>query len=315
VCVTHMDGPLLDGPPPHGDPPARPSFGGPLAYAMALVILVVLTVGDSVLGVVLFDLFDERLALFVNQGTALVYIVTSLLILAALRLSAPAKARAPTAAELHAAGLDAAGRQRVPWYVLVSIGCLNGSGNFGQAVSQPHTPGLVQTLLQLLGIPLVLALAWLMLRRRPSLVAVVGAALIVGGTAISSLRGVIAPEHDAGSGGPVVVYSYSILLPPPSASLHLRRCTRSRSSARMRSCIRWSCSLGRSHPSSSSAGCSIRCRRCRSWAASASQTSAASCATASCAPSARVAAAARGTRSSSGATVASTSRATTAGCG
>eukprot|EP00966_Prymnesium_polylepis_P196362 4550735-Prymnesium_polylepis.1 len=76
-----------------------PAFGGPLGYWGALALLVALTVADSVLAIVLFDLFDERLALFVNQGTALVYIVASFSILAYMRYTqAPAAAAAAIAA-------------------------------------------------------------------------------------------------------------------------------------------------------------------------------------------------------------------------
>ena len=212
-------------------PASTSAFGGPLAYWAALTLLVALTVGDSVLAVVLFDLYDERLALFVNQGTAFVYICASFAILAGMRASSRSKTTPSVNTsqavldadgnltgpliEVHNRALPAqSARRTAPWQALVLIGVLNGSANFCQAIAQPHTPGLVQTLLQLLGIPLVLFLAWLLLRRRPSLVAVAGALLIVGGTAVSSLRTVIEPDDDSGSGsdGPIVVYSYSILL-------------------------------------------------------------------------------------------------------
>ena len=92
---------------------------------------------------------------------------------------------------------DSASLRRAPWYILVAIGFLNGSANFFMAISLPHTPGLTQTLLNLLGVPLVLILTWLFLRRRPSLVAAIGAALIVAGTASSSLRSVWASSSTA----------------------------------------------------------------------------------------------------------------------
>ena len=51
-----------------------------------------------------------------------------------------------------------ASARSAPWYVLVGIGLFNGAGNFCMALAQPHTSGLTQTLLNLLGIPLVLLL-------------------------------------------------------------------------------------------------------------------------------------------------------------
>lgn len=50
------------------------------------------------------------------------------------------------------------------------------------AIAQPHTAGLTQSLLALLGIPLVLLISFLFLRKKPSWVAVAGAALIIAGT-------------------------------------------------------------------------------------------------------------------------------------
>lgn len=95
-----------------------------------------------------------------------------------------------------------------PWYTLVAIGLMNGSGNFFMAISQPHTPGLSQTLLMLLGIPLVLTLSWLFLAKRPSRIAALGAALIVGGTATSSLRNVV--DNGSSTPAPIVVYGWAI---------------------------------------------------------------------------------------------------------
>ena len=62
------------------------------------------------------------------------------------------------------------------------------------AVAQPHTPGLSQTLLLLLGVPLVLLISWAALGKRPSTVAALAAALIIAGTACSGLRGVLQPS-------------------------------------------------------------------------------------------------------------------------
>ena len=193
-----------------------------------LGLLVALTVGDSVLGVILFDLFDERLSLFVNQGTAFVYIVTSVIALAVMRyVSAPVQLVDSSLPMIDVEGnligpLSEAlkDKRHAPWYFLVTIGLLNGSANFFQAISQPHTPGLSQTLLPLLGIPLVLSLVWIFLGRRPSLAASLGAVLIVGGGFVSALRSILNPSDsgsgeagsDSGDAGPIVVYVWAIAL-------------------------------------------------------------------------------------------------------
>jgi drug/metabolite transporter (DMT)-like permease len=130
----------------------------------------------------------QEFSLFLNQGTALVYIVWSVVLLLVRREPFTGGTRLP---------------------ILVAIGLLNGSGNFFTAISQPHTPGLSQTLLGLLNIPLVLLLAWLFLGRKPSIVAVLSAALIVGGTAFSSLRTVLLSSGDA---QPIVVFGWAITL-------------------------------------------------------------------------------------------------------
>uniref|UniRef100_A0A7S3C3Z2 EamA domain-containing protein n=1 Tax=Haptolina ericina TaxID=156174 RepID=A0A7S3C3Z2_9EUKA len=198
--------------------PVQPSASR-RSTVLAISLLVALTVGDSVLAVILFDLFDERLSLFVNQGTALVYIVVSLIALVAMRNAALLPARVVDSSQPV---IDAEGNlvgalrpeRKVPWYYLVVIGLLNGSANFLQAISQPHTPGLSQTLLPLLGIPLVLVLVWLLFHRRPSLAGALGAALIIGGGAVSALRTVLATStSDSGSGdSPIVVYGWAIAL-------------------------------------------------------------------------------------------------------
>ena len=159
----------------------------PIRLSLSLLLLVLLTVGDGVLVCILFDLWGERFALFINEGTALVYIVWSTLLLLSLRQNFRGGA----------------------WYILVAIGLMNGSANFCTAISQPHTPGLSQTLLSLLVIPLVLLLAFLFLQRRPSPIAAFGAFLIIGGTAASALRGVL--DHST-SPSPIKAYGWAISL-------------------------------------------------------------------------------------------------------
>ena len=175
---------LLDSPSSSTSTPTKSHF----RLSLSLILLVLLTVGDGVLVCILFDLWGERFALFINQGTALVYIVWSTLLLLSLRQNF---------------------RGGAPWCILVAIGLMNGSANFCTAISQPHTPGLSQTLLSLLVIPLVLLLAWLFLQRRPSPIAAFGAFLIIGGTAASALRGVL--DHST-SPSPIKAYGWAISL-------------------------------------------------------------------------------------------------------
>lgn len=198
--------------------------GGAQAFATARVYwatlgaLVLLTVADNVLVNILFDMFTERYSQFVNQGTAFVYCIWSGAILLWRRCArARERARRRAQSEELAAlmpqsalgkGAAAAGaRSYTPWYILVAIGLLNGSGNFFMAIGQPHTPGLTQTLLSQLNIPLVMLLSAVLLRKRASNMAVLGAVLIVGGSCASALRAVFDDGH---GNAPIVVYWFSV---------------------------------------------------------------------------------------------------------
>jgi len=77
------------------------------------------------------------------------------------------------------------------------------------AIAQPHTPGLTQTVMSLLALPLVIAFSWCALGKRPSIVASVAAVLIVGGAMASSLRKVLGPIRHR---EPVVVYTWAICI-------------------------------------------------------------------------------------------------------
>ena len=140
----------------------------------------------------MFDMFTERYAIFLNQATAFVYIVVASVLLLGRRFF-----------------LDASHGDRPPWLALIAIGLFNGTGNTAQALGLPHTPGLTQSLLNLLNLPLVLLLAWAFLRKRPSAVASIGAALIVAGAACSALRSLWQSDSAA---EPVEPLWYAIVL-------------------------------------------------------------------------------------------------------
>jgi len=197
------DLPLLGSGPVHS---LYRGFGGPAGFWSMLVLLVLLQTADGCLCVLLFDIWGERYSIFINQGGAFVYITWSLVALGVIARQTQSQARErPQETEVD----KASDRQRpAPWWLLVGIGLMNGSANFCMAVSQPHTPGLSQTLLLLLGVPLVLALSWIALGRRPSKTAAVAAVLIVAGSAFSGMRTVLQPGDDQ----PVTVYAWAILL-------------------------------------------------------------------------------------------------------
>jgi drug/metabolite transporter (DMT)-like permease len=219
-------------------PTEKPVEGGFAPPVVVLAILVLLTVSDGILQFVLFDKYPDTYALFLNQGTAFVYILVSSSLLVARRIGRKqCNHTLPTP----------------PWYVLVAIGMFNGLANFCQvrvcarvasdssgtlgrghsrlrlqAIGNPHTASLTQSLLNLLGVPLVLALSFVFLRKRPSWCAMAGAALIVLGCGFSALRALVGADSPsptssptaastmvptaAPSQGPNPVYWYSTLI-------------------------------------------------------------------------------------------------------
>lgn len=172
-------------------------------YVAMLVIFVLLTVADGVLNILLFDVFGESYSQFLNQGTAAVYgILSAAILMSRAVLPGADRGEATTRPFLESALRSTTAV--APWYVLVAIGLFNGTGNFLQAISQPHTSGLTQSVLSQLGIPLVLLLSYLLLQRSVSPAAALGAASIVLGTAASALA-------SQGS-GPVETFWYASLL-------------------------------------------------------------------------------------------------------
>jgi drug/metabolite transporter (DMT)-like permease len=155
-------------------------------YSMMLGALIVLTVADTVLCSVNLYYYTDVYAQFFNQGTGFVYILVSIPIVL-FRRRRQQQLDAAQQGQLQQGLLNQPLRKPgPPLWVLVAIGALNGTGNFFNAIGSPHTRADTQALLQLVGIPIVLGLSWLMLGKRPSLVASVGALLIVAGTAVSA---------------------------------------------------------------------------------------------------------------------------------
>jgi len=144
-----------------------------------LATLIFLTVADGVLVVVLFDKYGDRYSQYINQGTAAVYCVVSM----SMILGRKFLLKRHVEENVSDAKSDDA-----PAWVLIFIGILNGSANFFMATSQPHTPGLTQSLLNQLTIPIVLVLSAIFLKKRSSLTGLFAATLIVIGTAVSAFR-------------------------------------------------------------------------------------------------------------------------------
>jgi drug/metabolite transporter (DMT)-like permease len=201
-----------------------------------LGILIVLTVLDTVLVAVVFYYYTDTYANFINQAGGFIYAFVS----TGHRYMLVRSTRASSdGGQLDVDLLKEEGNERakhsnpVPWYILVAIGFLNGTGNFFLSVGQVHVRGETQSIMALIGVPLVMFLSWVCLRKTPSLIAIGAAALIVAATLISSLPSMLHPEDDG-----VVEYWYSALLflvgcvfqaaekvttpppPPPLPSLH-----------------------------------------------------------------------------------------------
>ena len=94
-------------------------------------------------------------------------------------------------------------RKTPPWWVLAVIGCMNGSGNFFQAIGQTHTPGETQAGLNLIGIPLVMTLSYVFLKKR-SVRPAAPAAIIFLGSVVTALPDIMGSD----SGSTVVTYWY-----------------------------------------------------------------------------------------------------------
>ena len=87
------------------------------------------------------------------------------------------------------------------------------------AIAQPHTPGLTQTLLNLLGIPLVLLLSSLFLNKVSTTKEWCGAGLIVIGTCVSGLRTLLESDHvPSVTNHTTSTPSSSLLSPSPSSA-------------------------------------------------------------------------------------------------
>lgn len=167
-------------------------------YAVMLMTLVVLTVADTVLCTVNLYYYTEVYAQFFNQGTGIVYILVSIPIVVIRRRWQ--KEREGRQGQLQGLLNQPAPKPGPPLWILICIGALNGTGNFFNAVGSPGTRADTQSLLQLVGIPIVLALSWLFMGKRPSLIAALGAALIVAGTFVSALPAIKPDWFTCGTG-------------------------------------------------------------------------------------------------------------------
>eukprot|EP00760_Papus_ankaliazontas_P025870 PhM_4_TR2901/c0_g1_i1/m.55292 len=189
----------------------------------SIAVLVALTVADQVLSAVMFDVYSETYSQFLNQATAAVYGIVSIVIMCGIAmckqtesttsLSPSSLLEDEEAGDLITATPTNAKQQKdkISAKSLIFIGLINGGGNFCMAVAQPHTPALTQSLLYVLGVPLVLILSRIFLRKRPTVLAAFGAAIIVLGTILSGLRSVLFTSAGDGNGG-IEVFWYSVLL-------------------------------------------------------------------------------------------------------
>eukprot|EP00937_MAST-01D_sp_MAST-1D-sp2_P000262 g262.t1 len=210
------------------------STGLPLQqHWMLVAVLVILTVFDTVLCAVLLFYFGDVYANYINQATGTVYVcATSVHRLAFYCMARGRQARemaaedgrgepllaaprgvdavVPAPAATAAVAARAAAKPDVPIWVLTGIGVLNGTGNFFQAIGSVHTRGSTQTVLGLIGVPLVVLLSWALLHKRPNAVGAAAAAVIVAATVVSAsptLSG-----GDDGGGGAVKTYWYSVVI-------------------------------------------------------------------------------------------------------
>ena len=154
---------------------------GVSSAALVLSVLVLLGAGDTVLGAVLFDEYTTVFSVFINQFTGICYGIGAAVALG-IRQRRRRKARSGSIFEegAHASadplladsklsslgGNDAPTKLAPKWWILATIGVMNGSGNFLAAIGQPHTPGETQAGLTLIGIPLVMVMSRVFLGKK-----------------------------------------------------------------------------------------------------------------------------------------------------
>ena len=153
---------------------------------LTLTALIALTVADTVLCTVNLYYYTDTYAQYFNQGTGAVYILVSIPIVLYNRAQQKRRRRERDSSQLQGLLGKEVEKPGPPLWILIAIGALNGTGNFFNAIGSPHTRANTQSLLQLLGLPIVLLLSWLCLAKRPSGVAACGALLIVLGTVASA---------------------------------------------------------------------------------------------------------------------------------
>ena len=172
---------------------------------------VILSVGDTVLGAVLFFEYTTTFSIFINQITGIVYGLMALVYIAVRRIRSKKrmKRRHDSSEELLIRSGSDGVKRSPPWFVFVIIGIMNGSGNFFQAVGQPHTPGETQAGLNLIGIPLVLTHSRVFLKKRASSwVSIAAACVIFTGSVVTALPDILG--SDSTSAGFVTLW-YSVV--------------------------------------------------------------------------------------------------------
>jgi hypothetical protein len=183
-------------------------------YVKMLAILIVLSVLDTVLVAVVFFYYTDTYANYINQAGGFIYAFVSTgqryFLIRAARAAAVGNDLDLEVDLLKGEGEESRSSnlsRPIPRYYLVLIGFLNGTSNFFLSVGQVHVRGETQSIMSLVGVPLVMILSWAALGRKPTFVAIGAATLIVIATATSAVPSMIHPEDDG-----VVEYWYSTLL-------------------------------------------------------------------------------------------------------
>ena len=178
---------------------------------LIITLYVIFLILDGAIGGVLFKKYEEIYSQYLNQSTAFVYIIVSRVCMLAIN-NFSAKHDVSEEQQKVEEGLKeenklVLGAKQTPFYLLAIVGTINGTSNVFMGIGMPNTALLSQSLLGLLGLPVVIVLSYFFLNVKGTREKYFGAIIILLGTTLSSLHTVIHKGSKSNVGNPIYWYS------------------------------------------------------------------------------------------------------------